>query len=346
MSDRIDCFADRQRWPRKSHNHDHHPLRVFSGSANRPLAEEVAACLGTALGRSTTTHLPDTEVHVQIDEVVRGHDIYLIQPCSAPVNDTLMEILLYIDAFRRASAHSITAVVPYFPYARQERMARGREAISARVVANALESSGAERVIFVDIHARAIQGFFNIPVDPLSAMPVLAEYFLAPRFADAVVVSPDVGRAGLAGRYAEWLGKPLVVMHKRREGFDQVETTHVVGDVRDRIPIVIDDIMASGSVLEQARDLLAQGALPEIYYCVTHPVLLPSATERLAMMDEIVELIVSNTIYVPPEKQPPESKIKILSIAPMLAKVVRGIHRGESISPILRPALPSGRKAS
>ena len=143
---------------------------------------------------------------------------FFIQPCSAPVNDTLMELLLYIDAFRRASAHSITAVVPYFPYARQERMARGREAISARVVANALEMAGADRVIFVDIHARAIQGFFNIPVDPLSAMQVLAEYFREPRFDDAVIVSPDVGRAGLAGRYAEWMGKPLVVMHKRREG--------------------------------------------------------------------------------------------------------------------------------
>lgn len=344
MIDRIDRFMDRRRLAHRRRGYDRHPLRIFSGSANRPLAEEIAACLGATLGCSTTTHLPDTEVHVQIDELVRGHDIFLIQPCSAPVNDTLMELLLYIDAFRRASAHRITAVVPYFPYARQERMARGREAISARVVANALESAGAERVIFVDIHARAIQGFFNIPVDPLSAMPVLAEYFLGPRFADAVVVSPDVGRAGLAGRYAEWLGKPLVVMHKRREGFDQVETTHVVGDVRDKIPIVIDDIMASGSVLKQARDLLAQGAQHEIYYCVTHPVLLPSAIERLARMDEIVELVVSNSIDVPPHKQPPLSKIKVLSIAPMLAQVIHRIHRGESIGPILHPALPSERE--
>ena len=341
MMDTIDRSVDQRRLARKLRGFQHHPLRIFSGTANQPLANEVAATLGVSVGRSTTTRLPDSEVHVQIDDLVRDHDIFLIQPCSAPVNDTLMELLLYIDAFRRASAHSITAVVPYFPYARQERMARGREAISARVVANALESAGVERVIFVDIHARAIQGFFSVPVDPLSAMHVLAEYFREPRFADAVIVSPDVGRAGLAGRYAEWLGKPLVVMHKRREGVFQVETTHVVGDVSGKIPIIIDDIVAGGSVLKQAKDLLAQGARPEIYFCVTHPVLLPSAMQRLAEMHEIQELIVSNTILVPPEKQQPHTKVKILSIAPMLAEAIRCIHRGESISPILRPALPS-----
>jgi ribose-phosphate pyrophosphokinase len=340
MIKRTDWFIDRRRLARRLHAIERHPLRIFSGTANLPLAQEIADCLDVAVGHSTTTHLPDTEVHVQIDELIRGHDIFLIQPCSAPVNDSLMELLLYIDAFRRASAHSITAVVPYFPYARQERMARGREAISARVVANALENSGAERVIFVDIHARAIQGFFNVPVDPLSAMPVLAAYFGTPRFADTVIVSPDVGRAGLAGRYAEWLGKPLVVMHKRRESVSDVETTHVVGDVKDRIPIVIDDIMAGGSVLTQVHDLLAQGARPEVYFCVTHPVLLPSAMKRLAELDAVRELVVSNTISVPPAMQHPHTKVRVLSIAPMLAEVIRCIHRGESISPIIRPTLP------
>ena len=149
-----------------------------------------------------------------------------------------------------------------------------------------------------------------------------------------------MGRAGLAGRYAEWLGKQLVVMHKRREGVDMVETTHVVGDVRDRIPIIIDDIMASGSVLKQARDLLDKGAREEVYFCVTHPVLLPSAMERLGRMDEIKELVVSNSILVPPEMQAPHTKVRVLSIAPMLAEVIRCIHQGESIGPILRPRLP------
>lgn len=338
--DRVDSFVDRKRLGRRLRGFQRHPLRIFSGSANRPLAEEVAAHLGVAVGQSTTTKFADTEMHVQIHDLVRGQDIFLIQPCSAPVNDTLVELLLYIDALRRASAHSITAVVPYFPYARQERMARGREAISARVVANALEGSGAERVVFVDIHSRAIQGFFNIPVDPLSAMPVLAEYFRSPRFADAVIASPDVGRAGLAGRYAEWLGLPLVVMHKRRESAAEVATTHVVGDVHGKIPIIIDDIIAGGSVLTQVPELLAHGARPEVYFCVTHPVLLPSAMERLASMHELKELVTSNTINIPPIMQKPHTKVRVLSIARMLADVIRCIHRGESISPIIQPTIP------
>ena len=156
-----------------------------------------------------------------IDEVVRDQDVFIIQPCSAPVNDNLMELLLYIDAFRRASAHEITAVIPYYPYGRQERMARGREAISAKVVATMLEAMGVGRVVYFDVHAPATQGFFDVPVDPLTALPVLAEYFRTPEFRDAAIVSPDVGRAKFAGRYAEILGLPLVVMHKRRESFEQ-----------------------------------------------------------------------------------------------------------------------------
>lgn len=340
-ADRVDRYVDRMRLARRLHGFQRHPLRIFTGSANRPLADEVANHLGVAVGHSTSIKFADTEVHVQVHDLVRGHDIFFIQPCSAPVNDTFMELLLYIDAFRRASAHSITAVVPYYPYARQERMARGREAISARVVANALESSGVDRVVFVDIHSRAIQGFFNIPVDPLSAMPVLAEYFRSPRFADAVIVSPDVGRAGLAGRYAEWLGLPLVVMHKRRDSPTEVATTHVVGEVRDKIPIIIDDIVAGGSVLTQIADLLDEGARPEVFFCVTHGVLLPSAMERLAERDELKELVTSNTIRIPACMQQPHTKVRVVSIAEMLADVIRCIHRGESISSIIRPSLPS-----
>jgi ribose-phosphate pyrophosphokinase len=162
----------------------YHPLRIFAGSAHPHLAQSIADILGVELGRATTTNLPDSEIHVMIDEVVRDQDIFIVQPCSVPVNDNLIELLLYLDALRRASAHSISVVIPYFPYARQERMARGREAISARVVANMLEESGADRVIFVDIHARAIQGFFNIPVDPLSALPLLADFFRKPEYAN------------------------------------------------------------------------------------------------------------------------------------------------------------------
>jgi ribose-phosphate pyrophosphokinase len=267
---------------------------------------------------------------VTIDEVVRDQDIFFIQPCSTPVNDNLMELLLYLDAFRRASAHNISVVIPYFPYARQDRMARGREAISARVVANLLENQGASRVIYVDIHNRATQGFFNIPVDPLTALPLLAEYFNRPDFDDAAIVSPDVGRAGLAGRYAELLNLPLVVMHKRRTSFSKTETTHVVGDIRGRRPIIIDDLMAGGSVLKQIDALYDRGAQGKAFFCVTHAVLLPSALQILDSDDRIEKLIVTNTVPVPPEKRHP--KVEVLSVAPLLADIIHRIYKGVSIS--------------
>ncbi|RIK34746.1 MAG: ribose-phosphate pyrophosphokinase [Chloroflexi bacterium] len=308
----------------------YHPLRIFSGSAHVELAREIAALAHVELGRSTTQRLPDSEIHVTLDEVVRDQDIFFIQPCPAPVNDHLMELLLYLDAFRRASAHSVSVVIPYFPYARQERMARGREAISARVVANMIECQGARRVIFVDIHARAIAGFFNIPVDPLSAVPILANYFRKPEFANAVIVSPDVGRASMAGRYAELLNLPLVVMHKRRTGFASVETTHVVGDIQGRRPIIIDDIMAGGSVLKQIDALYANGAQGNAYFAVTHPVLLPTALEQLANDDRIEKLVVTNTLPVPRAKQ--TAKLEVISIAPLISDIITRIYRGESIS--------------
>ncbi|MEA3337662.1 MAG: ribose-phosphate pyrophosphokinase [Chloroflexota bacterium] len=313
-----------------------YPLRIFSGTANRALAEEIARILKQdSLGNCTTTHLPDSEIHVKLDELVRGDDVFLIQPCPEPVNDHLMELLLYLDAFRRASVHSVTVVVPYFPYARQERMAMGREAISARVVARMMQELGAGRVVYVDIHAEAIQGFFDIPVDPLSARKVLASHFRDdPRFENAVVVSPDVGRAKLAGRFAELLRLPLALMHKRRQGFDQVRTTHVVGDIKDKIPIVLDDVIAGGSVLTQLEGLLDAGARPEMYLAITHPVLLPSALEHLDRLDYIKQLVVTNTIHVPPNKR--HAKVVVKSVAPLLAETIYRIWSRRSISPLLQ----------
>lgn len=308
----------------------YHPLRIFSGSAHPLLATEIAKILDVNLGKSTTRHLPDSEIHVMLDEVVRDQDIFLIQPCSAPVNDNLMELMLYLDALRRASAHSVSVVIPYFPYARQERMARGREAISARVVASMLEGQGARRVVFIDIHARAIQGFFNIPVDPLSALPLLADYFRKPEFENAAIVSPDVGRTSLAGKYAELLNLPLVVMHKRRTSFSDTETTHIVGDIEGRRPIVIDDIMAGGSVLKQLDALYDSGATGKACFAITHPVLLPTALERLSADERIEKLVVTNTIPVSEPKKHP--KIEVLSVAPLLADIIYRIYKGESIS--------------
>ncbi len=312
-----------------------HPLRIFSGTANEPLAAEVAAYLNVNLGKCTIRRLPDTEVHVQIDEAVRGDDIFIIQPCPAPVNDHLVELLLLIDAMRRASAHSITVAIPYFPYARQERMAHGRESISARVVATVLETVGASRVIYMDVHADAIQGFFMIPVDPLTAVSVLAtrlreEGLVGP---DSVIVSPDVGRTRLANLYAEVLGLPLVLMHKRRRSVCDTETTHVVGDIKDKIPIVIDDVISGGTVLTQLPALVQAGARPQVILSITHGVLAPKAMELLEL-PIIQRLFITNTIPLPESKRHP--KITVVSVARLLADVIWNIYLGQSISSLIR----------
>jgi ribose-phosphate pyrophosphokinase len=314
------------------HDASEEQMRIFAGSANRPLAQAIAHRLGFPLSGVSITSLPDSEVHVQIDETVRKKDVFVIQPCTAPVNDHLVELFLLVDAFRRASARRVTAVIPYFPYSRQERMARGREAISARVVASMLEMLGADRVIYIHIHSEAIQGFFTVPVDQLPAYPTLANYFRNKPFVeDAVIVSPDVGRARLAGKYAQALDVPLVIMEKRRATFEQVETTHVVGDVEGKVPILIDDIVASGSVLRQLPVLFEHGARREVHLAITHPVLLPRALQELDR-DWVAELVVTDTILVPPAKRHP--KLKMVSVAPMLAYAIRGIYHGESISPL------------
>jgi ribose-phosphate pyrophosphokinase len=209
-------------------------------------------------------------------------------------------------------------------------MARGREAISARVVANMLEMLGVARVIYIDIHSRAIQGFFNIPVDPLSALALLANYFRKPEMTNAAIVSPDVGRASLAGKYAEALNLPLVVMHKRRTSYQETISTHLVGDIEGHQPIIIDDIIASGSVLKQLDILYDHGASGQAYFAITHPVLLPSALETLNKDARIAKLVVTNTIPIPPEKQHP--KIDVLSVAPLLAEIIQRVHNGVSIS--------------
>ncbi len=307
-----------------------YPLRIFSGSSHPALAQEVVDILSVPLGKSTTRRFDDSETYVTIDEVVRDQDIFLIQTCSSPVNDRLMELLLYLDAFRRASAHSISLVMPYFPYARQDRMAHGREAISARVVANLLECEGAGRVIFFDIHNPAIQGFFNIPVDPLSAIGLLSNYFRKPEFRKSAIVSPDVGRASLAGKYAALLDLPLVIMHKRRSSPSEVKTTHIVGDISGRRPIIVDDLIAGGSVLKQIDDLYQHGAQGKACLAITHPVLLPSALHILDNDDRIDKLVVTNTIPIQTEKLHP--KLEVISIAPMLADIINRIHMGVSIS--------------
>lgn len=308
-----------------------HSLQIFTGSSHPELAVEVAHLLNTPLGKSTTTVLPDGEIHVRIDEVARGKDVFLLQTGSPPVNDHLMETLLYLDAFRRASVHSVTLVMPYFPYSRQERMTRGRESLSARVVADLLQNQGVNRVIYVDIHAAAIQGFFSVPVDPLSAIPILASYFHGLEFSNAIIVSPDVGRAKVAGKYAELTGLPLAIIHKRRENFSETKATHLVGDIHGRQPIVIDDIMAGGSVLRELDALYENGAEGKAFFAVTHPVLLPKALKLIEQDERIEKVVVTNSLPVPLEKR--SGKIEVISIAPLLAGIIQDIYEGRSISP-------------
>jgi ribose-phosphate pyrophosphokinase len=309
-----------------------HEMHVCTGRANRPLAEAVARELGRELLPVSIAQFPDSEIHVLIDALVRHQDIYIIQPCSTPVNDNLMELVMMIDAFRRASAHAINVIMPYFPYARQDRMARGREAISAKVVARMIQLMGATRVVYVDIHAKATQGFFDIPVDPLTALPVLVERFRGDKFTNAAIVSPDVGRGWLANQYARQLDLPLAVMYKRRTEEGGVQVMDIAGDIFGRTPIIIDDVNASGSVLTQVPALIRAGARPPAYLAITHPVLLPQAVKRLDS-DLIAELVVTDTIDVPEDHQHP--KLRILSIAPLLAEAIHRIHEGDSIGPLV-----------
>ncbi|MBN2116064.1 MAG: ribose-phosphate pyrophosphokinase [Anaerolineales bacterium] len=308
-----------------------HPLQIFTGSSHPELAVEIAQFLNIPLGQSTTTFLPDGELHVRIDEVVRGKDVFLLQTGSAPVNDHIIETLLYLDAFRRGSVNSVTLVMPYYPYARQERMSRGRESISARVMADLLESQRVSRVIYVDIHAPAIQGFFSVPVDPLSAIPILSAYFRSSEFSNGMIVSPDVGRAKVAGKYAELTGLPLAIIHKRRDSFTETRLTHLVGDVRGRQPIIIDDVMAGGSILDELDALYENGAEGRAYLAVTHPVLLPKALKKIEEDERIGKVVVTNTLPVPLEKR--IDKIEVISIAPLLAGIIQDIHEERSISP-------------
>ncbi len=308
-----------------------HPLHIFTGSCYPQLAQEIGDYLNLPVGKAKTTHLPDSEIHVKLDEVVREHDVFFIQSISRPVNEGLMELLLFIDAFRRASVNKINVVIPYFPYARQERMATGREAISARVVADLIERQGASRVIFIDIHNPAIQGFFNIPVDPLSAVPTMCNHLRKFDLSDSVIVSPDVGRASLAGKYAELLDLPLVVMHKRRENFSDTKVTHLVGDIRGKRPILIDDMIAGGSVLKQIDTLYEHGASKKLWASITHPILLPSAINLLNSDDRIEKLLVTNTLQLP-EEALNNKKIEQITIAPLLASIIEKIYKGQSIS--------------
>ncbi|MEG6617168.1 ribose-phosphate diphosphokinase [Peptococcaceae bacterium 1198_IL3148] len=304
-------------------------LKIFSGNANQQLAKEICQYLGVALGDSNVTRFSDGEIRVKINESVRGADVFIIQPTSSPVNEHLMELLVMIDAIRRASARRITAVIPYYGYARQDRKARARDPITAKLTANLLHAAGARRVITMDLHAGQIQGFFDIPVDHLPGVPILAEYFMQNQIEDLVVVSPDIGGVTRARDLAERLGVPLAIIDKRRPEPNVAEVTNVIGKIKDKRVIMIDDIIdTAGTITKGATALLERGA-KEIYACCTHAVLSGPAVERL-QNSVIKELVVTNTIPLTEEKM--FDRVKVLSVAPILGEAIIRIHEDLSVS--------------
>ncbi|MDF9407055.1 MAG: Ribose-phosphate pyrophosphokinase [Pelotomaculum sp. PtaB.Bin013] len=304
-------------------------LKIFTGNANTELAEEICQYLGVTIGASKVTHFSDGEVQVRIDESVRGADVFVIQPTSTPVNENLMELLIMIDAVRRASARRITAVMPYYGYARQDRKTRARDPITSKLVANILTASGARRVLTMDLHAGQIQGFFDIPVDHLPGVPILAEYFLQAKLENVVVVSPDLGGVTRARDLAERIGAPIAIIDKRRPEPNMVEITNIIGAIHGKTVIMVDDIIDTAGTITLGAAALKKWGVNDIYVCCTHGVLSGPALERLEE-SPIKEVVITNTIPVPKEKL--IDKIKILSVAPLLGEAIIRIHEDLSVS--------------
>jgi ribose-phosphate pyrophosphokinase len=305
-------------------------LKLFSGNANRPLAEELAQNLRLKLGDADVSRFSDGEVYVQINENVRGEDVFIVQPTCPPVNDALMELLVMIDAFKRASARRITAVLPYYGYGRQDRKAQPRVPISAKLVADLITAAGANRVLAVDLHAGQIQGFFNIPVDHLFAAPVIIDYLAKKDLRDPVLVSPDAGGVERARAIAKRLKAGLAIIDKRRDGNNVAVFMHLIGDVSGKDVVVIDDMIDTAGTLIQAVEALRREGARRVLAAGVHPVLSGPAISRIKNSAELEELVVTNSIPLPPEKQLP--KIHVLSVAPLLAEAMRRIHDEESVS--------------
>jgi len=305
-------------------------MKLFTGNANPCLANEIASYLEIPVGDASVTHFSDGEISVAIDESVRGVDVFVVQPTCSPGNENLMELLIMIDAFRRASASRINAVIPYYGYARQDRKSRARDPITAKLVSNLIVEAGAQRVVAVDLHATQIQGFFDIPVDHLPGVPTIAEYLKRKGLTqDAVILSPDVGGVTRARDLAAKLAAPLAIIDKRRPAPNVSEVMNVIGDVDGKSVIIIDDIIdTAGTICAAAKVMMDKGA-KDVYACCTHPVFSGPAMERLERAP-IKEIIVTNTIPINKEKMLP--KVKVLSVAPLVGEAILRIHEDLSVS--------------
>ncbi|HWH33549.1 MAG TPA: ribose-phosphate pyrophosphokinase [Egibacteraceae bacterium] len=302
-------------------------VKLFAGTANPVLAGAIARTLGLPLGALSVGRFPDGEVKVRLEESVRGDDVYVVQSTCPPVDSHLMELLTLVDALRRSSAGRINAVIPYFGYARQDKQVTGREPITAKLVANLLESAGVDRVITVDLHARQVQGFFDVPVDQLSALRTMSGYLRQTAAPNTVVVSPDTGRGSEARRLADMLGLPLALLYKRRHSDTETEVTAVIGDVAFQRVLLVDDVISTGGTLRRAVEaLLENGAVPDIRICATHAVLAGDARQYLSH-DAIKEVIVTDTIPLRPG-----DPYTVLSIAPLIASAIYHVHTHQSVS--------------
>jgi ribose-phosphate pyrophosphokinase len=310
----------------------HHELKVFSGRANRKLAEEICNNLGIPLGSITIDRFPDGETNVRLEEDIRGKDVFLVQPTCSPVNSNLVDLLIVMDAMRRSSASRITAVIPYFGYARKDRKDEGRVPITAKLVANLIASAGADRVLTVDLHASQIQGFFDIPVDHLYAAPIMLRYYKAKNIDDLAVVAPDVGSMKMARAYAKQLSANLAVVDKRRTAADSVVVGYVIGNVKGQNVLMVDDMIATGSSLCEACCLLKENGALNVHVAATHPVFCGDAFDRIARSD-FAEVTVTDTIPLAPGAPP---TVKIVSLAPMLAEAIQRIHTNESVSSLFQ----------
>jgi len=304
-------------------------LKIFTGNSHRALAESVCQYLDIPIGQAEVFKFANDNTFVRIQENVRQRDVFIIQPTSYPVNDNLMELLIMIDACKRASAGRITAVIPYYGYGRTDKKDQPRVPITARLVADLLTAAGADRMLTVDLHAGQIQGFFNIPVDELTALPILSDYFQKKEIRDLVVVAVDIGISKKARDVADRLHAPLAIIEKRRVGNDEVtEILNVIGDVEGKVALTFDDEIATGGTIVNAANALAEHGVTEVFCCVTHPVLSGDAA-KLMVESSLTEIVVADTIPVTPEKR--NGKITVLSVAPLLGEAIYRIHKGLSV---------------
>ena len=305
-------------------------LKIFSGNANLALAQEISAYLGQKLGEAAVSLFSDGEIRVKIDESVRGADVFVVQSCCQPVNDSLMELLIIIDALKRSSANRITAVIPYFGYARQDRKDQPRVPITAKLVADLITTAGADRVLTMDLHAGQIQGFFNVPVDHLYAQPVLLDYITKKKVSGLVVVSPDAGGVERARAFAKRLQANLAIIDKRREEANIAEIVHIVGEVEGRTALIVDDMIdTAGTLVKSAEALLNKGAR-RVYACSSHPVFSGPAMRRIRESC-LEEVVVTNSIPLPSGADK-ISKVRVLSVAELLGKAIKSIHEESSVS--------------